>query len=156
MLHQSCSSQPVQPVCRRKYFNGALLKLEGPSLGELVPLEALFETRKLPNGKIDSPRRIFICGRAEFGKTTLCKRIVFEFLYGELHSKFDRLLWISLRKLKSKADDYSWLDLIQDTHLLQTRKWKQSRELYSDQFYSATFLSRTLLLFDGLDEILVP
>ena len=120
--------------------------------GDSVTLESLFEPRKLLSGTI-LPRRIFIQGRAGVGKTSLCKKLVYEYLQGRLAKNlFDRLLWIPLCRLKGKKE-HGWQDLIQNTHILKTPKWEQAKEVYSNQFYDSAFLSRTLLLFDGLDEI---
>ena len=83
----------------------------------------------------------------------MCKKLAFEFLNKRLGpALFDRLLWIPLRRLKTR-EEYGWKDLIQDAHLLQNSKWKQVKAAYADQFYSDSFLNRSLLLFDGLDEV---
>ena len=130
------------------------LRLEADNVGEPITLEALFEPRKSSNDSTILPRRIFIQGRAGIGKSTLCKKIADEFLRGRLGQKlFDRLLWIPLRRLKIKGKDYGWQELIQDAYPLQDPTWKKNREAYSDRLYDSTFLGRTLLLFDGLDEV---
>ena len=132
----------------------ARLKLDASGIGQHAPLEGIFESKRLADGTTVIPRRIFIQGRAGVGKSTLCKKIVNSFLENGLaNSLFDRLLWIPLRRLRSKEKDYEWLDLIQDAHSFTDPIWKQVRETYSLRFYDPAFLDRTLLLFDGLDEI---
>ncbi|KAJ5679176.1 hypothetical protein N7462_007420 [Penicillium macrosclerotiorum] len=117
-----------------------------------VPLPSIFKARRLLDGTKIHPRRILIRGRAGVGKTTLCKKIVHDFLNGQLWGDhFDRLIWIPLRSLKSKA---SPKELLQDYF-----KYCPS-QLGSESLVSALWASmfgpnnaQTLLLLDGLDEI---
>ncbi len=70
---------------------------------KLVPLEKLFDPRELSKDKTITPKRILIRGRAGVGKTTLSKKIVYEYTHqGQWKDRFDYVLWISLRTLKGK------------------------------------------------------
>ena len=131
------------------------LKLEASDVGRKIALHELFINRKLPNGSILHPRRIFIEGRAGIGKTTLCKKIVHEFLNHRLENDklFDRLLWLPLRSLKSKPVKYQWQSLFEDAFTLQVEDSGELAKVMSKQFYNKEFLRRTLFLFDGLDEV---
>jgi predicted NACHT family NTPase len=74
-------------------------KVETPDKTIQVELATIFNERKEPKGKQIRPRRILIRGRAGVGKTTLCKKIVYDFICRtetELHRSwiklFDRIL----------------------------------------------------------------
>ncbi|KAF3760103.1 hypothetical protein M406DRAFT_75454 [Cryphonectria parasitica EP155] len=58
----------------------ARLKIEMPDKKSLIELPTLFASRQGPDGHTKPPRRILIRGRAGVGKTTLCKKIVHDFL----------------------------------------------------------------------------
>ncbi|KAF9197402.1 hypothetical protein BGZ49_002181, partial [Haplosporangium sp. Z 27] len=80
-----------------------------PSLGEStganiefsIPLEELFDKRKLRDGNEAEPKRILIYGRAGAGKSTLCKKIVHLFQDGRWRDRFDAIIWLPLRRLKN-------------------------------------------------------
>lgn len=68
----------------------------------------MFDQRKGSDDRVMQPSRILIRGRAGVGKTTLCKKIVYEFYQGtwsKWSEPFDRVLWVPLRNLKSKPKD---------------------------------------------------
>ncbi|KID61122.1 ankyrin repeat-containing domain protein, partial [Metarhizium hybridum] len=134
-----------------RYALDARLKVQTPDKAMQVSLSTLFNDR---DGKM--PRRILIRGSAGVGKTTLCKKIVYDFYHGtELHcswaSLFDRVLWIPLRKLKEKPL-YSWNELLRHEFFSAPVKRKDLAD------HLAALLPkirhRTLFLLDGLDEIL--
>ncbi|ATY59247.1 ankyrin repeat-containing domain [Cordyceps militaris] len=118
-----------------------------------VSLSTLFNDR---DGKL--PRRIMIRGSAGVGKTTLCKKIVYDFHYGtstELHrlwtKLFDRVLWIPLRNLKEES--------VLNFNKLFCHEFfsvPQERQDLADHLAALLPIisSRTLFLLDGLDEIL--
>ncbi|RAH75006.1 NACHT domain-containing protein, partial [Aspergillus aculeatinus CBS 121060] len=132
------------------------LKVEAPGEGEALELQELFDARKLrshvgsPDVQSRAPRRILIRGRAGVGKTTLCKKIVHDFINANFPRwKFERVLWIPLRKLKDKPT----LD-----QFLCHEIWSNHRE--KNHFISALLGTiydqtdnQTLLLLDGFDEI---
>ncbi|KAF7558104.1 hypothetical protein G7Z17_g195 [Cylindrodendrum hubeiense] len=127
-----------------------------------VQLATIFSQRQGPDARPIHPRRILIRGRAGVGKTTLCKKIVYEFTHGtqtELHSTwtglFDRLLWLPLRNLKGRSaesynhenlfyDEYFFAHGIDDGHRLAKELWQAVRDTNSQ---------KTLFLLDGLDEV---
>ncbi|PYI28823.1 hypothetical protein BP00DRAFT_251259 [Aspergillus indologenus CBS 114.80] len=120
--------------------------------GDEVPLESLFDCREQGDRKI-WPKKIFIEGQAGVGKTTLCKKVVHDFLYRNLWSDcFDWILWLPLRHLKGKhADSYSLRDLFHHEYFSQ----HQDSALLADTLDSivAWNSARVLWLLDGLDEV---
>ncbi|KAG0001413.1 hypothetical protein BGZ79_004710 [Entomortierella chlamydospora] len=74
---------------------------EGTNLDSSIPLEELYNKRKLRNGNNDVPKTILIHGRAGMGKTTLCKKLVHLSLNGQWRDHFEAVLWLPLRELKS-------------------------------------------------------
>ena len=102
----------------------ARLKVEKPDASIEIALATLFGPRKGPDGKMTQPSRILIRGRAGVGKTTLCKKIVHDFVYGKMwRDLFDRLLWVPLRNLKRKerrqVAGYNFGHLFRDEYLSQ-------------------------------------
>ncbi|KAK1976238.1 hypothetical protein LZ30DRAFT_637195, partial [Colletotrichum cereale] len=86
------------------FSSSSRLKIETPHGVFNLELLKLFDKRPLPDGYLKRPQRILIRGRAEMGKTTLCKKIVHEFTHQNMsQGLFDRLLWVPLRDLKQKA-----------------------------------------------------
>lgn len=132
---------------------GASLKIQTPEQEMQVSLPTLFSDRK---GK--QPRRIIIRGSAGVGKTTLCKKIVYDFHHGKSTALrrswatlFDRILWVPLRKLKEKPV-HSFNDLFCHEFFSLPQKREDLANHLADMFPKIS--SRTLFLLDGLDEIL--
>ncbi|KAJ2968352.1 hypothetical protein NQ176_g9220 [Zarea fungicola] len=121
-----------------------------------VDLDAIFKERQGNNGQLIEPRRILIRGHAGVGKTTLCKKIVYGFINGELgnwNKLFDRVLWVPLRNLKLKerrAPTYTLEDLICH-EFFGTAENKDLARALSNAFQANK--SKTLFLLDGLDEV---
>ncbi|KAJ5714714.1 uncharacterized protein N7483_011895 [Penicillium malachiteum] len=119
---------------------------------KMIGLPSLFDKRQV-NGKNTQPRRILIHGSAGVGKSTLCKKIVHDFICGELWSElFDRIIWLPLRDLKEKPTLQDLIDTyLQDSSSRLDRKILVAalRKLVN----SPESNSRTVLLLDGLDEI---
>ncbi|KAI0506636.1 ARM repeat-containing protein [Xylaria bambusicola] len=113
-----------------------------------ITLPTLFEPGK---------RRIMIHGRAGVGKTTLCKKIVYDFIYGNLWSDlFDWVLWIPLRNLKleerRRSAEYNFQDLFRHEYFAQHPK----RDKLVNALWTAldkTKGARILFILDGLDEV---
>jgi predicted NACHT family NTPase len=118
-----------------------------------VDLSTIFTlTRSSSKDKaIPPPSRIFIQGQAGVGKTTLCKKVIFDFLHNNVwRDRFERVIWIPLRTL------------VQRNHL-NLQKWLE--EEFSDNdndwgvFAKCSFEAnishhgRTLFILDGLDEL---
>ncbi|KAJ2968714.1 hypothetical protein NQ176_g9048 [Zarea fungicola] len=131
-------------------------KLETHDVRNQVDLAAIFDEREVNNQRI-LPRRILIRGRAGVGKTTLCKKIVYEFTKGtwsKWNELFDRVLWVPLRNLKlpdrRSMAKYTFEDLFSHEFLLPTTGKNLARVL-SDSL--GTESDKTLYLLDGLDEV---
>jgi hypothetical protein len=131
------------------------LKVETVKQGDQVALARLFDSRASNDGREISPRRILIQGRAGVGKTTLCKKIVHDFLYqGMWQEHFNMLLWIPLRSLKRISSANATLDeLFHCLFFPNVSKGgglgNRLQEMVSDPVYRP----RTLLILDGLDEV---
>ncbi|KUL81955.1 hypothetical protein ZTR_10973 [Talaromyces verruculosus] len=126
------------------------LKLRADDPEKEVTLPQLFLKRKLLDGRKAQPRRILIRGRAGVGKTTLCKKIVHDFLRQQMWADlFDRIIWIPLRRLKgmSGLDEFFHQEFFKheaERDGLVTKLWKTAL----DQTHK-----KTLWLLDGLDEV---
>ncbi|CCF33003.1 hypothetical protein CH063_05274 [Colletotrichum higginsianum] len=150
----SSERRSEEPALRSSPFSlSDRLKIETPHKDIQVKLEALFDPRKMPDGHVKPPQRILIRGRAGVGKTTLCKKIVYDFTHGTLwHDKFDRLLWIPLRNLKREArtnvPGYNMGDLFRHEYF----STPEATDLI-DALWKETYSEKTLFILDGLDEI---
>ncbi|KAI0868210.1 hypothetical protein GGS24DRAFT_494731 [Hypoxylon argillaceum] len=137
-----------------QFSQEARLKVNTPGKDSEVDLATLFSPRQQANGTIIHPRRILIHGRAGIGKTTLCKKIVFEFRehnWPEWSKLFDRILWIPLRNLKlpdRQVAGYNFKLLCYHEFFSD-----QSREDLAQALSDDSAESRTLFLLDGLDEV---
>ncbi len=128
-------------------------RLEATNLNKLIALETLFEAQKLRDGSEGMPKRILIQGRAGIGKTTLCKKLVYEYYRNGLWQDiFDNILWVPLRQLKiaSQATSIHCLeDLLRHCYFSNYGNAKA-------QALGKTFLAhqnKTLFILDGLDEV---
>ncbi|KFG83770.1 hypothetical protein MANI_116461 [Metarhizium anisopliae] len=119
-----------------------------------IELSTIFKHCQGPND-LKLSRRILIRGRAGVGKTTLCKKIVHEFINGSLsewRNLFQRVLWVPLRNLKGRHDKDGY-----NMRALFNREFFSSD---SDLDSAGTLLNavaaesdKTLFLLDGLDEV---
>lgn len=122
-----------------------------------IDLSTIFNDRLGLDGCVIHPRRILIRGRAGVGKTTLCKKIVYEFYRGkwkEWNKNFNRILWIPLRNLKLQErmrPGYNYECLFSDEYFsLPEDKPDLAKNLSKAV---AAKNSMTLFLLDGLDEV---
>ncbi|KAJ8110970.1 hypothetical protein ONZ43_g5735 [Nemania bipapillata] len=134
----------------------ARLKVEKSQKGKDVTLSTLFEPRETLNGQ-SRPSRILIRGRAGVGKTTLCKKIVYEFTYGELWvGLFDYVLWVPLRNLKLAERrgiaGYNFQDLFCHEYFSQHPEGKTLASALW-RALADTKVYRILFILDGLDEV---
>ncbi|KAF9347820.1 hypothetical protein BGX26_000737, partial [Mortierella sp. AD094] len=114
-----------------------------------IPLEKLFDKRKLRDGREDVPKRILVQRRAGIGKTTLCKKLVYEFQCGSWRDQFDTVLWLPLRQLKAlRARELK--DIFREKYLAHSKH--DSMALAK---VLADHASKVLFILDGLDEILL-
>lgn len=129
----------------------ARLKVDTDEKGQLE-LSTIFSPSKEHTGT-KQPRRILIQGRAGVGKTTLCKKLVHDFIHHRLwEGVFDRVLWVPLRKLKGRhAQGYSLENLFIDEYFSQHGQ----SQLLAETMRHAIDLEggRTLFILDGLDEV---
>lgn len=133
-------------------------KVQTPDKLMQVELATVFNERTGRDGQVIRPRRILIRGRAGVGKTTLCKKIIYEFYRGtwvEWTKMFDRILWVPLRNLKlperRHVPVYNLEDLFSHEYFsLASNRAGLARELSTAL---ATKRNKTLFLLDGLDEV---
>ncbi len=119
---------------------------------KLVPLETLFDPRELSDGKTAIPQRILIRGRAGVGKTTLSKKIVYDYTQkAQWRDRFDWLLWIPLRTLKGKSS----CDLATLFHETYFQNYPNGQALAKalETHISGPAKDKTLFVLDGWDEI---
>ncbi|KAF9199245.1 hypothetical protein BGZ49_010667, partial [Haplosporangium sp. Z 27] len=118
----------------------------GANIELSIPLEELFDKRKLRDENEVEPKRILIYGRAGVGKSTLCKKIVHSFQAGKWRDKFDAVLWLPLRRLKG-CNFHTIDDILGAWYFAshpESKRTALSRSLQN---------SRVLFILDGLDEI---
>ncbi|KAJ5170847.1 uncharacterized protein N7500_003630 [Penicillium coprophilum] len=125
------------------------LRVETPHQNIQFSLPDIFEKR---SGR-QVPSRVLIRGRAGIGKTTLCKKIVYDFLQGRLWKDlFDRIFWLPLRKLKANDMFKDIEDLFREEYLSQN---PGKKDLANDVWTAlqTSQYHRSLFLLDGLDEV---
>ncbi|KLU87432.1 hypothetical protein MAPG_06432 [Magnaporthiopsis poae ATCC 64411] len=134
----------------------ARLKVVAPVQDKQVPLHSLFDARKRQDGTTATPQRILIRGQAGVGKTTLCKRIVYNYLHERVWAgMFDRLFWVPLRTLKARLASnptYNLEQWLRDEYFRTGNGGKFAKAL-AHTVDDRTQHSRTLFILDGLDEI---
>jgi HEAT repeat protein len=118
----------------------------------LVPLQDLFNPRESSDGKTEAPKRILIRGRAGIGKTTLSKKIVYEYTRHRMwREQFSLLLWVPLRKLKRKRF-VSLTDFFREEYFRQKLQGRAIAETLSEHIQGPD-KAKTLFVLDGWDEI---
>ncbi|KAF9770479.1 hypothetical protein IL306_011985 [Fusarium sp. DS 682] len=132
----------------------ARLKVETPPQDIQVSLASLFDARKRRDGTTFLPGRILIRGEAGVGKTTLCKRIVYDYLHkGMWASAFNRLLWVPLRTLKGMSTpEYKMKDWLLAEYF-RTTDGGILAEAVTQAVDNPDEYGRTLFILDGLDEV---
>ncbi|KAK4101199.1 hypothetical protein N658DRAFT_559046 [Parathielavia hyrcaniae] len=140
------------------FSRSARLRVETPDKNIQVELPSLFNSRKRGDSEVQ-PRRILIRGRAGVGKTTLCKKIVYEFTrrtWSQWNELFDRVLWVPLRHLKlderRQIAGYSFYHLFSHEFFSVPNQRLDLARALSDTL-DETKSRRTLFILDGLDEI---
>ncbi len=125
-------------------------RLEATNPNKLIELEKLFEAQKLRDGSEGVPKRILIQGRAGIGKTTLCKKLVYEYhrQNGLWQDRFESVLWVPLRQLKTHSP--KCLEDLLCTQYFAGHERSQAQAL-SKIFYANQ--NKTLFILDGLDEV---
>ncbi|XDG03782.1 hypothetical protein ABKA04_003397 [Annulohypoxylon sp. FPYF3050] len=129
------------------------LKVETPPEEYQVELPTLFSPRKRQDGSTIKPRRILIRGNAGIGKTTLCKKIVYDFTRNSMwEDLFDRVIWIPLRRLKNSTSSKGLYEIFSDIYFGE-RDGRHHAEVLYDALKDDRYRSKTLFLLDGLDEV---
>ncbi len=119
---------------------------------KLVQLEKLFDPRELSKDKTITPKRILIRGRAGVGKTTLSKKIVYEYTQqGQWQDRFDYVLWIPLRTLKGKQN-CDLTTLFYETYFQHRTKGRALAKTLEAQI-NGPAKEKTLFVLDGWDEV---
>ncbi|KAF6803004.1 hypothetical protein CMUS01_15208 [Colletotrichum musicola] len=131
----------------------ARLNVETLSDQSQVQLKDLFGRRKRSDGTEILPRRVLIRGRAGVGKTTLCKKMVHEFVRGGMwRDLFDRVLWVPLRNLKERpAPGYNLEKFFFDEFF--RLQGDESGKLFAKETIKDLKHDRTLFILDGWDEV---
>ena len=122
---------------------------------QLVSLHGLFDERNVAGNSI-RPKRIFIQGRPGIGKTTFCRRLMYEYSWNKnLQKKFDLVVRVPVRKLGNFT---SLEDLLYEEYFrIHPRGDEMSRKIKAlilDDEIVNTESGNTniLILLDGLDE----
>ncbi|KAF6809164.1 peptidaseCc14 [Colletotrichum musicola] len=142
------------PLQSEHFSLAARLKIETPREDSQVKLSKLFEPRKQLDGQMKEPRRILIRGRAGVGKTTLCKKIVHDFVKKEMWSNlFASILWVPLRNLKTwRGPPYGLTEMLHQIYLQQRPDHASLASALRQHVEDSVSLG-ALFLLDGLDEI---
>ncbi|KAI1385835.1 uncharacterized protein F4822DRAFT_355931 [Hypoxylon trugodes] len=116
----------------------------------------IFEPCTGPDGFYERPRRVLIRGNAGSGKTTLCKKIVYDFKHEKLwKGLFDRLLWVPLRRLETYDRLSSLEDLFYEEYFSTNMGFEvDGKRLARALLEEVTREKKTLFLLDGLDKLL--
>ncbi|GJJ67744.1 hypothetical protein EMPS_00090 [Entomortierella parvispora] len=117
----------------------------------LIPLDQLFNKRKLPDGEEGVPKSILVQGRAGIGKSTMCKKLVHAHQNGLWRDRFEIVLWIPLRHLRGlKSRTLEGL-FIEKVFVYQDLSQEQAALASALVTYAQQ--GKVLFIFDGLDEI---
>ncbi|KAK0624541.1 hypothetical protein B0T17DRAFT_576975 [Bombardia bombarda] len=150
-------SNPGDTAVQSSPFSlAARLKIDKPDKQVQVELPKIFNKRKSPDGQDIEPRRILIRGRAGVGKTTLCKKMVYDFVHhGTWRHLFDRVLWVPLRRLKGwGSGPYNFEQLFLREFFFEHKdpnKYEPLIQALGGALGDGD--TRTLFILDGLDEV---
>ncbi|KAF9080161.1 hypothetical protein BGX23_002568, partial [Mortierella sp. AD031] len=125
--------------------------VERTNIQSSIPLEQLFNKRKLCNGEEDVPKRILVQGRAGIGKTTLCKKLVHAHQDGLWRDLFDIVLWLPLRQLRGSTS--RTVESLLSEKIFITQQHNQKQEELARTLAVRAEEGKVLFILDGLDEI---
>ncbi|KAG0041374.1 hypothetical protein BGZ83_001889, partial [Gryganskiella cystojenkinii] len=117
----------------------------------LIPLEYLFDKRRLRDGRVSAPKRILVQGRAGIGKTTLCKKLVHAHQNGLWKDLFDIILWLPLRQLRGSKS--RTLEGLFREKVFTAQNLDQEQEALARSLAFSAQEGKVLFILDGLDEI---
>lgn len=114
---------------------------------QVVPLHGLFDSITIRGTKI-YPKRILILGKPGVGKTTLCKRIMYEYCWHDsLRRKFELVVRISVRELRHSND---LADLLFHEYFQVAQRGRELSKALNDHILGDKI--KVLIILDGLDE----
>ncbi len=123
-------------------------QLQSTNYSKSISLATLFDSQKLRDGSTGFPKRILIQGRAGVGKTTLCKKLVYDYHSNELwRDQFACMLWVPLRLLSTHGGFRNLEDLLKNYYFAS----QQNSRALVQAFHH--YQDKTLFILDGLDEI---
>ncbi|KAI8600003.1 NACHT domain-containing protein, partial [Dissophora ornata] len=123
--------------------------VERANMQSSIPLEQIFNKRKLRDGNENIPKTILVQGRAGIGKTTLCKKLVLAHQTGLWRDRFDAVLWLPLRQLKA-FKSHTLEGLLREKFFTQGLGKGDS---LAHALQTCAQKGRVLFILDGLDEI---
>ncbi len=122
-------------------------QLQSTNYLKSISLANLFDSQKLRDGSTGIPKRILIQGRAGVGKTTLCKKLVYEYHHNGLwQDQFECVLWVPLRQLKT-LEYYSLETLLSEHYFVNQENAKALARAFHQ------YQDKTLFILDGLHEV---
>ncbi|KAF9898577.1 hypothetical protein EC991_010858, partial [Linnemannia zychae] len=124
----------------------------GVNLQSSIPLDQLFDKRKLRDGNEDVPKRILVQGRAGIGKTTLCKKLVHAHQAGLFSDRFDVVIWLPLRELK--AFKSRTLESLLHEKYFSRQGLNNKGAALAYALATRAQKGKVLFILDGLDEII--
>ncbi|KAK8129045.1 hypothetical protein PG984_010153 [Apiospora sp. TS-2023a] len=140
-------SRARHPILRRRFDIWEAGGAGKVSLSDLFPSKTSKEQGPM------MPKRVLICGKAGVGKSTLCKRIVYDSIHHDLWAGvIDRVIWLPLRELKGRDSwDYDLRQFLQERYF----KGLEDEELFANALFQEYTRkeTKTLFLLDGPDQV---
>ncbi|KAI0381273.1 hypothetical protein F5Y04DRAFT_79493 [Hypomontagnella monticulosa] len=97
--------------------------------------------------------RVLIRGQAGVGKSTLCKKIVYDYIYHDMWADIiDRVIWLPLRELKANSQLNHTIERLLEAQYFDSRRHGPLLDALHEERGNAK--SRTLFILDGLDEVM--
>ncbi|GJJ67755.1 hypothetical protein EMPS_00101 [Entomortierella parvispora] len=149
--HRQKEKENLQKLAATFHRITSTERVRDTDIQSLIPLEQLFNKRRLRDGRADTPDRILVQGRAGIGKSTLCKKLVHAHQNGLWRDLFDVVLRLPLRNLrglKSRSLEKLFLEKVfiaQDLH--------QEQAALAKALAICAQKGKVLFILDGLDEI---
>ncbi|SPJ91007.1 uncharacterized protein FTOL_13409 [Fusarium torulosum] len=141
-------------VRRPRWFSSLTgFEIREPTSDRQITLVDLFDARRTDNNLLIEPRKILIKGSAGVGKSTLCKKIVYEHTHlKRWNNIFDRVLWIPLRRMQASSNNPVLREMLkQEFFSHRTDSDSLATDLLNG--LDGDSFGRTLFLLDGLDEV---